>query len=150
MWKRMRFWVLAAMVGMGPATGPNLEIGRLRAAEPDATRQAGQILSQIGLSRGICVLLAPVRPRQTGPAELAVAMARRSDLTIYLQLRSDEAVARVRRQVDAAGMLGTRIYVEKGTGQRIHLADNLADSVVITPEARRMAKTFGKDLRRVL
>ena len=150
MWKRMRLWLLAVTVGMVPTIWPNVEIARLRAAEPGATRQAGQILSQIGLSRGICVLLAPVRPRQTGPAELAVAMARRSDLTIYLQLRSDEAVARVRRQVDAAGMLGTRIYVEKGTGQRIHLADNLADVVVIAPEARRMAITFGNDLRRVL
>ncbi len=142
--KRMRFSLLTVMVGLVVMIWLNPQATGLHAAQPGAEQEARQILSQIGVDRGICVLL------DGEPAELAVAMARQSELTIYLQLPTDEAVEKARRQADAAGMLGTRIYVEKGSGPRIHLADNLADAVVVTPAAREAAKAHGAELRRVV
>ena len=41
-------------------------------------------------------------------------------------------MAAARRRLDEAGLLGTRIYVEKGAWNHIHLADNLADVVMVT------------------
>jgi outer membrane protein assembly factor BamB len=87
--------------------------------------QAGTYLDRIGVERGICVLLAEE------PAKLAIELVRLSDLTIYVQLPDRARVAATRQAVDEAGLLGTRIYVEKGTWSRVHLADNLADAVVV-------------------
>jgi len=139
-----RVSLLAAMVGLGMMTLAGAKAGAVQAAQPEVEQQAGQILARIGVGRGICVLL------DDGPADLAVAMARRSALTIYVQLLSDEAVDKARSRVDAAGMLGTRVYVEKGDAARIHLADNLADAVVVTPAVREAAKAHGTELWRVV
>ncbi len=121
-------WALAAVVFAAVHAGP------LSAARADAQTEAQQILARIGADRGICALVAPQ------PAELAVAMARQSELTVYVQLPTDDALDRTRKAVDAAGLLGTRIVVEKGPRFRLHLADNLADAVVV---AARLPMTGG-------
>ncbi len=46
--------------------------------------------------------------------ELALAIARNSELTIFVQSPRDEEVAAARKAADAAGLLGTRVYVQKG------------------------------------
>ena len=51
-------------------------------------------------------------------------------LLIYLQLSNAEDVKAAREAADAAGYYGPRIYVEKGSLGKIHLADNLADAVI--------------------
>jgi len=113
-----------------------LAAGVFQATAADVDDQARRIISQIGVDRGICVLAAP------NSADLAVAMARQSELTIYMQQTSEAEVAAARRQLDAAGLLGTRVYVEQGPSLEIHLADNLADAVVVprlmamTPDGR--------------
>lgn len=132
------------MTGLALVVLAAVEAGAVDTAEAAAAQQARGILSQIGAQRGICVLL----DRQ--PAELAVALARQSKLTIYVQLPADDATARVRAQVDAAGALGTRVYVQKGPWSQIHLADNLADVVVVTPSATSSAKTHRDELLRVV
>jgi outer membrane protein assembly factor BamB len=149
--------LLAACVGLVWMTWADATPNLVEAAQPRGggyvsrtypptavEQQARQILSRVGVDRGICVLL------DEEPAGLAVAMARQSELTIYLQLPSDEAVGKARRRIDAAGLLGTRIYVEKGDASRIHLADNLADAVVVTPAASEVAKACGTELWRVV
>jgi outer membrane protein assembly factor BamB len=83
----------------------------------------------IGVSRGICVVLAERR------CELALKLAKETDLLIYVQLERDEDVEAARRIVDAAGFYGNRIFVEKGAFTKIHLADNLADALVWLGEA---------------
>ena len=83
------------------------------------------ILERIGVNRGICVVLGDRR------CELALEMARNSELLIYVQLRSASDLEKVCRIADEAGFYGTRIYVEKGPLTRIHLADNSADAAVV-------------------
>jgi outer membrane protein assembly factor BamB len=97
-----------------------------------AANQQNRILERIGVKRGICVLLAD----PTG--ELAVELARESELLIYVQLPQAENVEKVRRTADDAGFYGTRIFVDKGPLNRLHLADNMADAIVVTGRVRRV------------
>jgi hypothetical protein len=80
--------------------------GGLRAAEGEAETEAGQVLARLGTDRGICVLLGE------DPAEMAVQLARQSELIVYIQLPYGEAVSQVRSRVEGSGLFGTRVYVE--------------------------------------
>jgi len=115
-----------------------------RTEESTAAAQARQILSRLGCKRGICVLLDP------SPVDLGIALARQSEFLTYLQLPSNEATAAARARIDAAGLLGTRIYVEQGRWSEIHLADNLADAVVVTSAAVPAAGPCREELLRVV
>ncbi len=94
-------------------------------------RQDESILDRIGVNRGICVVLGDNR------CETALELARRSEMLIYVQLPRVEDVEAARRIVDDAGFYGTRIFVEKGPLTKLHLADNLADAVVVVDRAPR-------------
>jgi outer membrane protein assembly factor BamB len=105
-------------------------------------------LERIGTTRGICVVLGDPQ------AALAVELAKASDLIVYLQSAKADEVAAARKAAEAAGLLGTRVYVEQGKLDRIHLADNLADAVVVAggagdappPELLRVLRPEGKVL----
>jgi outer membrane protein assembly factor BamB len=104
--------------------------GTVPPAQPALAADApDSLLSRLGVSQGICVVVGD----ETG--ELALKLARQSDLLFYLQLAQAGNVDRVRRAADAAGFSGTRIYVEKGTPTRLYLADNLADAVLAVGDA---------------
>jgi len=83
-----------------------------------------ELLSRLGLKKGICVVLGDRR------CELALELAKRSELTLYVQVREADERQAACRAADAAGLYGSRIYVDGGDPARIHLADNLADAVV--------------------
>jgi outer membrane protein assembly factor BamB len=85
---------------------------------------AKTILKQIGVTRGICLVL------NDPQGSLAVDLAKSSDLIVYLQLGNAGDVAAARQAAEKAGLLGVRVYVEQGKNDRLHLADNLADAVV--------------------
>jgi len=106
--------------------------------------RAAEILNRLDTARGVCVLLDPQ------PAPLALELARRGKLMIYLQLPTDKATDAARRRLDAAGLLGTRIYVEKGDWSHLHLADNLADAVVVTPAGCELPGVRREELLRVV
>jgi len=91
-------------------------------------QNADSIIDRISVSRGICVVLGDAK------CELAIKLVRQRELLIYVQLPGAEDVETARRAVDAAGFYGTRIFVEKGSLQKIHLADNLADVLIAVGE----------------
>lgn len=114
-------------------------------------KQGQPILEKIDVTRGICVVLGD------SGCELALELARDSELLIYVQLQRGKDVEKARRIVDEAGFYGTRIFVEEGPFTRLHLADNLADAVIAlleVPEAEvlRVLRPQGKALlgRKVL
>ncbi|NUQ63878.1 MAG: PQQ-binding-like beta-propeller repeat protein [Pirellulales bacterium] len=74
-----------------------------------------------------CGIAALVDDRE---ASLAMELARRSELLVYLQLDNEEDTAAARRALEDAGLLNRRVYVEHGPKSRIHLADQLADAVI--------------------
>ncbi|MGD8236943.1 MAG: PQQ-binding-like beta-propeller repeat protein [Armatimonadota bacterium] len=89
-----------------------------------AADDARAILDKMGVTRGICALLGDER------CELAIDLARSSDLTLYVQLARADDVQAAARAADGAGLYGTRIFVAKGERTRIGLADSIADAVV--------------------
>lgn len=68
-------------------------------------------------------------------ARQAIELARASELTVYVQLGDADEVAAARRAAESAGLLNRRVYVEQGSDTRLHLADNLADLVVLVSDA---------------
>src|SRR5262245_6143291 len=86
---------------------------------------AAEWISKIGTPRGICVVIGDAQ------GQLALDLARGSELTFFVQLASDEAVAAVRKRSDEAGLLGTRVYVQKGSAAHVNLADDLVDAVIV-------------------
>jgi len=112
------------------------------------------ILDKIGVTRGICVVPGDAK------CELALKLARQSELLIYVQLTRAEDVESARRAADKAGFYGTRIFVEQGEVTKLHLADNIADAVVVVrgpigisdTEVLRVLRPEGKALlgRKVL
>ena len=111
----------------------------LAAADPET-----RLFERLPASPGIIVLLDPQ------PAELAIALAGKGKWVIYCQLPSDAQVAAARQRVDQAGLLGTRIYVEKGPWSHIHLADNVADVVIVTDQATAASDIARQELLRVV
>jgi len=86
--------------------------------------QNQSLLDQIGVNRGICVVLGD------NDCESALQFARKSELLIYIQLPLAEGVQVAREIADEAGLYGNRIFIEKGSLARLHLADNLADALI--------------------
>ena len=107
---------------------------------------AQTLLQQIGVTKGICAL-----PGDRG-CDLALSLARESELMLYVQLSDAAEVETARRRAFEAGLYGTRIFVEQGPMEHLHLADNLADAVIAddvvekTPitEALRVVRPQGK------
>jgi len=112
------------------------------------------LLDQIGVTRGICVVLGDAG------CERALQLARQSELLIYLQLPRAEDVQAACEIADEAGLYGNRIFIEKGDTSKLHLADNLADALIAVgretgvseAEALRVLRPGGKALlgRKVL
>ena len=104
----------------------------LLAVSPRQARPADArtVHKQVGVHAGLCVLLGD------NPAERALALAKVSDLVIYVPTGTHAEATTIRAAVEKAGLLGTRIYVDHGRSQRIGLASNLADAVVVEGPVR--------------
>lgn len=106
-------------------------------SSPGDTNSAGMdaLLDKVEATRGICISL--------GVTDLqpVLGLARSTDLLIYVQLPDAGDVEKSRRAADEAGLYGTRIYVEEGSYQKLHLADNIADVLVAAGEATAMPET---------
>jgi len=67
--------------------------------------------------------------------ELAIALAKRNDYLIYVQLPDADDVQTACWAADEAGFYGTRIFVGQGQLGNIHLADNIADVLIAVGSA---------------
>ena len=97
----------------------------LPAGAADAGPRTQALLRQLDSPRGICALPGDREARQ------AIELARASELMVYVQLDDAGDVVAARRAAETAGLLNRRVYVEQGSADRLHLADNLADLVVL-------------------
>jgi ubiquinone/menaquinone biosynthesis C-methylase UbiE len=84
---------------------------------------AGQIRSWSGISEGICVDIG------AGPASLAIAMAKISDLSLYTLDISHETNMIAKRNIEAENMAG-RIIQVRGDVHRMPFRDHMADLVI--------------------
>ena len=131
----MRF-LTGVLVGI--ALAATLLAPAASAAEP----RIGAILDQLDSPRGICTIV------DDQDAKLAMELAQKTELTIYVQLDDPQQVATARRTADAAGLLNRRVYVGEGTTDHLHLANNMADLVVV-PETDAEGAAL-KEVLRVL
>ena len=114
-------------------------------SRPKINPHAKAHLEQINLTRGICAVFG--LSREEGSAYV-VDLARGSDLTIYFQSSKTSDLTAVREAADESGLLGQRVFVEKGDWKRIHLATNLADVALVNSSATGTIEE--KELLRVL
>ncbi len=105
------------------------------------TDDVSRILKKSDISRGICTLL------DDNEGKYAIELACLSELLIYVQIDNDQDIETARRNVDEAGLYGSRIFLEKGDYSRIHLADNLVDIVYVPDETSGVKE---KEILRVL
>lgn len=104
----VRWSFLIVLIGSAPA---------VLAGQP---RDARSALPQIEVTKGICVVLGDPR------CELAIGVAKKSELVLYIQVQDEEGRQAACRAAEASGLYGTRIYVGSG-GARIGMADNVAE-----------------------
>src|SRR5262249_26300805 len=90
-------------------------------------------LDKVGARRGLCVVLGD-------QSAMAVDLARKTELTIFVQSPSEKEVSELRQKADAAGLLGTRIYVQKAVYRRLNLADDMADVILVGKAANAVPK----------
>lgn len=108
-------------------------IGRLLlAAQAGGQPDAAALLQRIGVTKGICAL-----PGDRG-CGLALSLARESELLLYVQLADAAEVEAARRRAYDAGLYGTRIFVEQGPAERLHLAGSVADAVIAAGAAESL------------
>ncbi len=90
------------------------------------------VITEVGASRGICVVLEKVAdPHQ----DLVKRLARDTEWTFLFQASSKEAVQGAYEFAHEKKLLGTRIFIEPGSSEAIHLGNNLADLVLVPADA---------------
>ncbi len=100
-----------------------------------AAQPVQPILDQIGTTRGICVVLGDDK------CEFALELARNSELLLYMQLPNSKTTEASRKIVDEAGLYGSRIFISKGSLDKLHLANNTADAVIALGRAAEIPQT---------
>jgi outer membrane protein assembly factor BamB len=88
------------------------------------TKAAQDILRQTNVTRGYCLVLG----LETG--QLALELARRSELMVYAVSPDAEKVAAARKAIDAAGCYGGRVCAEQWPLEQLPYADYFANLVV--------------------
>ncbi len=91
------------------------------------------VVDAAGANRGICVVLG-----QPG-CDLALDLAGHTEFLIYTQLPETKDFQSACDKVEEAGYYASRIFLAKG-GQKLHLADNVADVAVVL-DAKDFAQT---------
>ncbi len=102
------------------------------------------VVKLIGVQRGICVVLGD------DAATLAHQLAADTELTVYFQSPTPAVLLELRKAAEKDGLLGGKLYVEKGDRSQIHLADNLADAIVIDTDAAALDDGLKREFGRVV
>lgn len=129
MWLRCRRTLLIALVAA-------LVTVRGVCADPATT------LSRLGATKGICVVVT------SEATDLPVQLVEESDLLVFVQSSDEKTIASLQQSAAERGLLGTTIYVQHSTAERVPLADNLADAAVVVGDDE--SESLRKELLRVV
>jgi outer membrane protein assembly factor BamB len=110
-------------VGPGAKTAEPRIDGRYQQA-------ADEIVRRTGVKEGFCLDLAG------GEGDLALALAQRTNLQIYVLCSSAEEVAAARQKILAAGLYGARITVHQGSAAKNRYGKYFADLIVSSDSLR--------------
>ena len=82
------------------------------------------VVRAVGVPRGIVAVLGERAVPQ------AIKLARETEFLVYVQIPDAGRAETARRELDAAGVYGTRVFVNQAPLNRLGLADNLVDALV--------------------
>ncbi|MCA9066928.1 MAG: hypothetical protein KDA96_27865, partial [Planctomycetaceae bacterium] len=92
----------------------------------------GETLELLGTDRGVVAMLNLPEDGAGRVVELASA----SELIVYFQSPDKDQVSAVRQAAASAGFPGRRVVAQQGSFAAIHLADNVADAIIVATSAR--------------
>lgn len=101
-------------------------------------------LDKVKVKRGVVVLLG----LQNEDLDQLITDAAASELTLYVQLSDATLTRTLREKANQAGLLGKRIFVDVGSFDSLHLADNLADVVLVDDSVANSVNE--EEVRRIL
>jgi len=116
-----------------------------KSAEIDPAAKAA--LAKMEIDKGICAVLG--LPEKDRPG-LVTDLAKGSELVVYFQSPDGEEVAAVRQAAEDSGLLGSRVFVDQGDLDLVHLADNLAGAIWVSSSAVGREEVKREELLRVL
>jgi len=93
-----------------------------------AAPSVDESLKKIDTRHGIVCILGLAKDSDTS---FPVSLAESSKLKIYFQSDDAKQVRAVREKAEASGLLGTRLFIDLGPSQSIHLANNIADAILV-------------------
>ena len=96
--------------------------------------QAQEILAKVAVPKGVCVVLG-LPP--ASPPSFVTDLATGSEFLIYFQSPDVAEVLAVQKAAQATGLLGQRVFADHGPWRQIHLADNLAGLIWLSPAAQQ-------------
>ena len=76
-----------------------------------------------------------------------IATAQKNENIYYFQSPNPQTVRAVREEAEKVGLLGTRLFVDRGSFEKIHLADNLIGNIIVSKKASLLKE---KEILRVL
>jgi len=112
---------------------------------PPAHADVQSALKRVGIQRGVCAVIGLPDADQPG---FVTGLAAGSELVVYFQSADPGEVRAVREAAEKAGLLGTRVFADRGDPKTIHLADNLVGAVCVAPSLHKVVAE--DELRRVL
>ena len=133
--KRLQFGIGCALLAL---------VGIVSGAD-DSSEEMRNALNRIEIKNDICVVLG--LPNKEVRSLLSEFVIERN-LIVYFQSPDLNEVATMREAADRRGFLGTRIFVEEGDWNSVHLAGNLAGMVFVSASARDSVSE--KELLRVV
>ena len=99
-------------------------VGNAASAGEGSDASGAGVVEKCGISKGLCSVLG------CGDGSLAVEIAHSSGFLIHVLAPDAAAEAEARRTVEAAGLYGRRVVVERGRVGRLPYADNIIDALV--------------------
>ena len=128
-----------------PTLCVSLTLWACTAAIPAHSFQNAKTLLQLtGTYSGIGVLTGTPTPN------LIVELCRTSQLVWFVQLNNRTSAQAMRVEMDRAGLLGTRVYVEHGSPEHLPLADNFVDNLFVIGTQGEVAPPVRREILRIL
>lgn len=107
----------------------------------DASEAVERLLDRLESNCGICVVLGD------STCDQALQLAQQTELLVYVQLADRNQVDTARRKAEAAGVGPSQLQIDDGELAHLHLADNLADAVLVVSDGEAVPE---KEVLRVL
>ncbi len=105
---------------------------------------SAKLPEQVDVKRGIVVFIG----LPDSNLDEIINLSKSTEITYYYQLTDQKQVRSLREKAEKAGLLGKRIFIDSGSLDSIHLADNLADLIGVDPSVKDQVSE--KELLRIL